>query len=145
MRKILLIVKERSLADINVPALLIAGKCAADHIGRATLAVRDEALLVRLRRRPSEEWNLGPQVFEVPYSEPDLCTCLRATCLQFCSSGKNCNQVAAERGERRHESTLETGSISQQEHDRRDSPRHAEHGQHASTAIVPHGLVSFVE
>ena len=105
-------------------------------------AVRDQALLVRLRRRPSEEWNLGPQVFEVPYSEPDLCTCLRATCLQFCSSGKNCNQVAAERGERRHESTLETGSISQQEHDRRDSPRHAEHGQHASTAIVPHRPVS---
>ena len=41
MRKVLLIVEERAFAYVNVPALLVAGIGAADHVSGAAQAIGD--------------------------------------------------------------------------------------------------------
>src|SRR5208282_131318 len=58
------------------------------------------------------------------------------TRLQRGASGENEDEVRAPGAESDPEASLETGAVGEQQHDSRNTPCHAEHGEDAATAIV---------
>ena len=83
-----------------------------------------------------EQRDFGLEVIEIVDGKLDFAAGLGASGLQRGASGKDKDQVSAPGAEGDPESALESGAIGEQQHDRRDAPCHAEHGENAAAAIV---------
>src|ERR1039458_8085914 len=100
---------------------------AADAIAGAARSPGDGALFESFGRDSLEQRNLGLQVVEIVHREFDLAAGLGAARLQRSASGENKNKICAPGAESDPESALEARTVSEQQHDRGDSPRHAQH------------------
>ena len=61
--------------------------------------------------------------------------------VQLGAAGKNEDQVGAEGVESGPQSAFKASAVGEEKYDRRDSPRHAEHGQHAAAPVVAERVV----
>jgi hypothetical protein len=80
------------------------------------------------------------EVVEIVDREFNFAARFGAARLQRGASRKNEDQVRAPGAEGDPESALETRAISEQQHNRRDAPGHAQHGEDAASAVVPSAL-----
>ncbi len=108
----------------------------ADAVIAAARPVGNGALLEGFGRDALQQRNFGLQVVEIVDGEFDFAAGLGAARLQGGASGKNEDQVCAPGAEGDPEAALETGAVGEQQHDGRDAPRHAEHGEDAAAAVV---------
>ena len=136
MREIVGLAEEAAFRDIHFAHAAVRGVHAADAIVRAARAKGDHAVLKCLRRNVLQQRDFGADGVEIVDCEPNLGTRLGASSLQLSAAGKNEDQICAEGTERRPQSTLEAGAVRKQKDDRRDSPCHTEHGEHAAAPVV---------
>src|ERR1035438_8773431 len=100
----------------------------ADAIAGAARSPGDGALFESFGRDSLKQRNLSLQVVEIVDGEFDLAAGLSAARLQRSTSGENENEICAPGAKGDPESALEARTIGEQQHDRGDAPRHAQHG-----------------
>ena len=128
--------EEGSVLHIHAAHVRIVGIDSADAVIVAANSVRDYALLGRFGRDALEQRNFGLEIVEIVDGELDLSAGFGASGLERGATGENKDEVCAPRAEGNPESVFESVAVGEEQHDRRDAPRHAEHGQHAASAIV---------
>ena len=141
VREVVGLAEEAAFGDVHLAHAAIRGVDAADAIVRTARAVGDHAILEGFGRDVLQQRNFGADVVEIVDGEADLRAGLGASGLQFGAAGKDEDEIRAERAEGGPESALEAGAVGEQEHDRRDAPGHAEHGEHAAAPVVAQRVV----
>ena len=141
MREVVGLVEEGSFRDIHLAHASVRGINAADAIVRAARAEGDQAVLEGLRGNVLQQRHFGADVVEIIDVETDLRSCLGASSLQLGAAGKDEYEIGAEGAKCRPQSALEAGPVREQQDDRRNAPRHSEHGQHAAALVVAQRVV----
>ena len=141
VREVVGLAEESAFRDVHFAHAAIRGIYAADAIVRAARAIGDHAILEGFRRNALQQRDFGANVVEIVDGEANLRSGLGASGLQLGAAGKNEDEVGAEGAEGGPQSALEAGAVGQQQHDRRDAPSHAEHGEHAAAPVVAQRVV----
>src|SRR5208282_6200291 len=136
MRVLVEVGEESAVFDVDAAHVRIVGIDSADPVTAAPRSIGDGALFEGFRRDALEQTHLGLQVIEIVDGEFNFATSLGATRLQRGASGENEDEIRAPGAESDPEAALETGAVGEQQHDGRNAPCHAEHGEDAATAIV---------
>src|SRR5215471_11848284 len=133
--------EEAAVLNLHFAHASVSGINTAYAIIRAARSVRDNTVLERLRRDSLQQRNFSTNVVDVIHSQPNLRTCLRSARLEFGAPWKDEYKIGAEGAECRPQAALEASAVGQQQHNRCDAPRHSQHGQHASPAVVAERVV----
>ena len=142
MRVLVEVGEKSAVFHVDAAHVLIVRIDPADPVTAAPRAISDGALLESFGRDALEQRHFSLQVIEIVDGELDLAAGLGAACLQGGASGEDENQVRAPGAESDPEATLEAGTVGEQQHDGRDAPGHAKHGEDAAAAVVFERAVS---
>ena len=147
MRALLILgsVKETPIVRIEFPDVL---KHRPDAIHRPRVGVEivlHRHVFLNLRRDVFDPWNGVLQAVHIVFSEAHLHSGFVAAGLLAGPAGKDADDVGAPLGEDRLNGPAEPCAIGQQQHHRRNPPRHPDHGDGRAAAVVDHRLPSLAQ
>ena len=136
----LLPVEEAPCVRIEFPDVLKHRHHAINRPRVGVQIVLHRDVFVHSRRNVIDPWNAGDDAVHIIQGELHLHARFLAARLFAGPSRENADDVGAPLRENRLDRAAETCSIGQQQHHRRNPPRHPDHGDGGATAVVNHRL-----
>src|SRR5262245_10024293 len=134
----ILVIKESTLIDLQVPDSCNRWVSSDNRKTERTGTVLDSRISICSPCDVTSQRKDVAQELHILIGKVDLTSCFVATRLLRCPAGVNSNRSCSETVEDIFNRLTEAISIGKQQHDRGNTPRHSQHGEHGLPQVVAH-------